>query len=59
MELDIIPGNMEVALKSEVEELRNQIQTQKELIFQMLQVLKTKFPEEFTKDETITGSHNL
>ena len=40
MELDIIPGNMEVALESEVEELRNQIQRQQELVLKCCRCLK-------------------
>ena len=59
MELGSMPLQTDVALEAEVEELRNQIRMQQELIFKMLQVLKTKFPEEFPKDETITGSLNL
>lgn len=52
MRLGDIPINMEVALKAEVEDLREQIRKQQEDIFRMLRFLEKKFPEEFPETRT-------
>lgn len=52
MRLGDIPINMEVALKAEVEDLREQIRKQQEDIFRMLRFLEKKFPKEFPETRT-------
>ena len=58
MQLENMPFTTEVALESEVDDLRNQLNEQRNIGFQMLRVLRTKFPEEFPEDGRETNPDN-
>ena len=55
MQLENMPFNTEVALESEVDDLRNQLNEQREIVFQILRVLRLKFPEDFPEDDRETN----
>ena len=56
MELGNIPMTTDIALETEVEELRNQIRLLQEFISKILRVLQTKFPEAFFEEKQDSAS---